>query len=162
MIAAKPEKPCDRGVFGAFYLLLKKEQNTRIRAASGLRFVPAALALCGFKAWALPASPASRAACRAKARSISPGAPFITAASQSAAVASRKPTHFATTSIAAKPVKPCDRGVFGAFYLLLKKEQTALCQGRCLAFQHFGGGCFWRVFIQCCTGRRRRFMPFGA
>ena len=28
LIAAKPEKPCDRGVSGAFYLLLKREQNT--------------------------------------------------------------------------------------------------------------------------------------
>ena len=42
MIAAKPEKPCDGGVFGALNSLLKREQNTRIRAASGLRFAPAA------------------------------------------------------------------------------------------------------------------------
>ena len=28
LIAAKPEKPCDGGVFGAFYLLLKSERNT--------------------------------------------------------------------------------------------------------------------------------------
>ena len=33
--------------------------------------------------------------------------------------------HFATDSIAAKPVKPCDGGVFRAFYLLLKKERRA-------------------------------------
>ena len=32
---------------------------------------------------------------------------------------------FATDSIAAKPVKPCDGGVFGAFCLLLKTEQSA-------------------------------------
>ena len=31
---------------------------------------------------------------------------------------------FATGLIAAKPVKPCDGGVFGAFYLLLKKERN--------------------------------------
>ena len=30
--------------------------------------------------------------------------------------------HFATGLIAAKPEKPCDGGVFGAFYLLSKKE----------------------------------------
>ena len=31
---------------------------------------------------------------------------------------------FATGLIAAKPVKPCDGAVFGAFYLLLKKERN--------------------------------------
>ena len=32
--------------------------------------------------------------------------------------------HFATSLIAAKPVKPCDGGVFGALNLLLKKESN--------------------------------------
>ena len=34
-----------------------------------------------------------------------------------------KPRFFAMGLIAAKPVKPCDGGVFRAFYLLLKKER---------------------------------------
>ena len=34
-------------------------------------------------------------------------------------------TDFATSLIAAKPVKPCDGGVFGAFYLLLIREQAS-------------------------------------
>ena len=33
---------------------------------------------------------------------------------------------FAPCLIAAKPVKPCDGGVFGAFYLLLKTERNTL------------------------------------
>ena len=41
-IAPKPEKPCDGGVFRALNSLPKREQNTRIRAAPSLRFVPAA------------------------------------------------------------------------------------------------------------------------
>ena len=69
-------------------------------------------------------SPASRAAGWARARSISPGAPFITAASQSAAAAHHKPAHFATTSIATKPEKPCDGGVFRALNSLPKREQN--------------------------------------
>ena len=32
---------------------------------------------------------------------------------------------FAPCLIAAKPVKPCDRGVFEAFYSLLKNERQA-------------------------------------
>ena len=40
---------------------------------------------------------------------------------------------FATALIAAKPVKPCDGGVFEAFYLLSKKECNAAGRGRCLA-----------------------------
>ena len=37
LIAAKPEKPCDGGVFGAFYSLLKKERNAASRALVWLR-----------------------------------------------------------------------------------------------------------------------------
>ena len=66
----------------------------------------------------------ARAAGWARARSISPGAPFITAASQSATAARRKPAHFATTSIAAKPEKPCDGGVFRGLNSLPKREQN--------------------------------------
>ena len=44
--------------------------------------------------------------------------------------------YFATGLIAAKPEKPCDGGVFRAFYLLLKKKQKrpalALLTGFCL------------------------------
>ena len=36
---------------------------------------------------------------------------------------------FATDLIAAKPVKPCDRAVFGAFYSLLKKERNMPSDG---------------------------------
>ena len=36
---------------------------------------------------------------------------------------------FATDLIAAKPVKPCDRAVFRAFYLLLKKERNMPSDG---------------------------------
>ena len=36
---------------------------------------------------------------------------------------------FAPALIAAKPQKPCDRGVFRAFYLLLKKESKTPCPG---------------------------------
>ena len=42
LIAAKPEKPCDRAVFGAFYLLLKKERK-RADTPALLRPVPSAL-----------------------------------------------------------------------------------------------------------------------
>ena len=38
LIAAKPVKPCDGGVFGALNLLLKKERNTPNRAAPRLCF----------------------------------------------------------------------------------------------------------------------------
>ena len=38
--------------------------------------------------------------------------------------------YFAIALIAAKPVKPCDGGVFGGLNLLLKKEQHAPGQGR--------------------------------
>ena len=57
---------------------------------------------------------------------------------------------FATALIAAKPVKPCDGGVFEAFYLLSKKEFNAAGRGRCLVggfapLSGFGAG-LGRVF----------------
>ena len=46
---------------------------------------------------------------------------------------------FAMGLIAAKPVKPCDGDVFGAFYLLSKKEQDAPGAGSVrLAFSEIG------------------------
>ena len=52
-----------------------------------------------------------------------------------APLARRKPAFPATTSIAAKPAKPCDRGVFGALNLLPKREREHAYPGRaCLAF----------------------------
>ena len=70
---------------------------------------------------------------------------------------------FAPGLIAAKPVKPCDRGVLGTFYLLPKKEQIA-------PLQPFPGPCFlhllrpqpdfdWaaaRPFMPGCAGRLGR------
>ena len=110
LIADKPQKPCDGGVFGAFYLLLKKERNEAGRAADGL-LAPKPGALLGGQS----AQPAATKAPR-KARPC-PGfccCPHPTVCAG-----------FATGLIAAKPVKPCDGGVFGAFYLLLKKERLA-------------------------------------
>ena len=76
LIAAKPEKPCDGGVFGAFYLLLKKEQCAcnpkaqKRRSACRLAFTarPSRFAFCdsafavsllrfGFRRSAAAASP---------------------------------------------------------------------------------------------------------
>ena len=49
-------------------------------------------------------------------------------------------------SIAAKPQKPCDGGVFRAFYLLLKKERSAPALPRlraCRTFSRPRPGCDW-------------------
>ena len=110
LIAAKPQKPCDGGVFGVFYLLLKKERNEAGRAADGLLSPKPGALLDGQSA-----QPTATKAPR-KARPC-PGfccCPHPTVCAG-----------FATGLIAAKPVKPCDGGVFGAFYLLLKKERLA-------------------------------------
>ena len=54
--------------------------------------------------------------------------------------ASRRFACFAIGLIAAKPVKPCDGGVFGALNLLLKKEQSAPAPiGVWLALSSLGG-----------------------
>ena len=184
LIAAKPEKPCDGGVFGVFYLLLKKERNEAGRAADGIFCTQT-----GRIAWR-PISPA----CRNQGPAQSPAMPRLlllpasdslrwfrygfdsrqapktvrwgrfrgllfapekrakrdwpgcgwASCDQTGRIAWRpicpprkaRPcpgfcccphpavcAGFATGLIAAKPVKPCDGGVFGAFYLLLKKER---------------------------------------
>ena len=114
LIAAKPQKPCDRGVFGAFYLLLKKERNMASWTLALLRmksFAPKPGALLDGQS----AQPAATKPPR-KARPC----PGFCCCPHPAVCAG-----FATGLIAAKPQKPCDGGVFGAFYLLLKKERLA-------------------------------------
>ena len=82
---------------------------------------------------------------------------------------------FATDSIAAKPVKPCDGGVFRAFYLLLKKQRRArnpkapprlrfgLCHsgaavGLPLLFGRAGfGSAALHPKAACCAGYKRFF-----
>ena len=114
LIAAKPRKPCDRGVFGALNSLSEKERNMASWTLALLRmesFAPKPGALLDGQS----AQPAATKAPR-KARPC-PGfccCPHPTVCAG-----------FATGLIAAKPVKPCDGGVFGAFYLLLKKERLA-------------------------------------
>ena len=45
---------------------------------------------------------------------------------------------FAPDLVAAKPVKPCDGGVFGALDLLLKMKQNAFCAKGCARFSPGG------------------------
>ena len=97
----------------------------RIRAAPALRFASAA------RLWAASGMSAARKpgfTGRLQGGGISPGVPCITTAQQPVSQpppARRKPAFFATTSIATKPVKPCDRGVLGALNLLPIQEQTS-------------------------------------
>ena len=122
LIAAKPEKPCDRGVFGAFYLLLFLQQSRRscaFRASRLTDFAARLQSLCFLEIW--PKRLTQRF------RRFFP-MPF----SAPQAIA-----YFAPVLIAAKPEKPCDGGVLGAFYLLLKTE-------RCMPASVF-----------CTTARRR-------
>ena len=58
-------------------------------------------------------------------RALHHGGPAAGFAAAARPFARRKPSFSATTSIATKPVKPCDGGVFGALNLLLKREQVA-------------------------------------
>ena len=148
LIAAKPVKPCDRAVFRAFYLLLKKERKMPsdgvwkgLLAAGGasralvwrrmgllrLKRAHRLGALLGRIAWALqadasfgkPTGPNRQAPNRPSRRNQAPPRPAFAAAHTSQAFAD-----FATGLIAAKPEKPCDGAVFGAFYLLLKRERN--------------------------------------
>ena len=67
LIAAKPQKPCDRGVFRAFYLLLKKESNTPCPGC--IRLAWALFAISSPGQLALPATLAAAAGRRsAKSR----------------------------------------------------------------------------------------------
>ena len=139
LIAAKSVKPCDGVVFGAFYSLLKKERSVASRTLVWLRMgflrlkrgiAWAHLLRC--IAWALqtgasfgqligpnrqsPSRPTRRSQAPPQARPR----PAFAAAHDPKAFAD-----FATGLIAAKPEKPCDGAVFGAFYSLLKKERNA-------------------------------------
>ena len=136
LIAAKPEKPCDGAVFGAFYSLLKKERNVPsggvrkgllAAGASCRACLACALALCtpnGRIAWIGNAAQSANSPNQAQptwrnqaARKDRPHPAFAAARTPQAYA------DFATGLIAAKPEKPCDGGVFGAFYSLLKKER---------------------------------------
>ena len=113
-IAAKPQKPCDGGVFRALNLLLKKE-----------RIAPALLRLRACRTFSRPRPGSGMAAermrwlrrgCRKTARRIA----RRVSALLSAPFPSPSPRLFsAPGSIAAKPQKPCDGGVFRALNLLL-------------------------------------------
>ena len=111
LIAAKPVKPCDGGVFGGFDLLLKKE-----RKASEPVPGRACVALCGQSVNSEPAFHPAASGFLQLFSWLSPQPPAPL----------RGIAGFAMDLIAAKPVKPCDGGVFGGFDLLLKKEQKAL------------------------------------
>ena len=120
LIAAKPVKSCDGGVFGAFYLLLKKEQNASNRA-------------CLAALWPLArksgASLAGSTIQRPKPPRQSQPSPCPTPCPAGVAPPAspkrpRKHRPFATSLIAAKPVKPCDGGVFGLLNWPSKKSET--------------------------------------
>ena len=130
LIAAKPEKPCDGAVFGAFYLLLKKERKRadtpalpftgpRLRAHGQPSIGPlpgfhGPAALADFGAAALRRGGQKTASFKASRQSLC----------RCLSAFFPRPS-FAPGLRAAKPEKPCDGGVFGAFYLLLKKERNA-------------------------------------
>ena len=125
LIAAKPQKPCDGGVFGAFCPLLKKEwkrADTPAPPFTGPRLrahgQPSIGPLPGFHGPDAVAD-LGAAARRPKDRKLQ-GKSLCRCLS-----ASFPRPSFAPGLIAAKPEKPCDGGVFGAFYLLLKKERNA-------------------------------------
>ena len=91
LIAAKPVKPCDGGVFGAVFLLLKKEHKERNPKRRSRRYLAANV--CSL--------------------------PFVRAAwlrfGGTVAHKARKPCggpEFAIGLIAAKSLKPCDRAFF--------------------------------------------------
>ena len=125
LIAAKPGKPCDGGVFGAFCPLLKKEwkrADTPAPPFTGPRLrahgQPSIGPLPGFHGPDAVAD-LGAAARRPKDRKLQ-GKSLCRCLS-----ASFPHPSFAPGLIAAKPEKPCDGGVFRAFYLLLKKERNA-------------------------------------
>ena len=109
LIAARPVKPCDRGVFRALNLLRKKERQARNPQAAqrGLAGRCLSAAVSGFDFAAR--LPKSRKPC---------GGPQC--------------VFLATGLIAARPVKPCDGGVLGALNSLLKMKRNApgLAQNR--------------------------------
>ena len=133
LIAAKPVKPCDGGVFGALDWLPKKERKRAHPGRARLAFCVRRPALSGVRH-----KPARKLGFMGRLQGgISPGAPCITAGKQPVSQlppTRHKPAFFATTSIATKPVKPCDGGVFGALNSLLKRERKRAHPGRvCLA-----------------------------
>ena len=156
LIAAKPVKPCDRGVFWALDLLLKRDRK---HTHSGR----VCLALC-------VRCLASGHECRSQpgftgrlqgGRGILSSALFIAAACQPVFAAARcKPSFFAVTSIADKPVKPCGRGVFlrGLEFALFRGVKRGAARGQTLKpipqarFQRF-----CRNLLAQCYARR-----FGA
>ena len=105
MIAAKPLKPCDGGVF------------------RGLFFAPVSGAAVPLRAVDAPV--AGQGKCCGP---VSESAGQTSGAWASAAFRSRlhagNHRRFATSLIAAKPLKPCDGGVFGALNLLLISERA--------------------------------------
>mgnify|MGYP000861260608 CR=1 FL=1 len=116
LIASKPVKPCDRGVFRALNLLSKTEQNAarpgqsggvlRCRSGAG-KLLRAYLQTHGAgsgiwrEGWAL-------AEVAKRVLKTAPGTFAV----------------FAPDLIAAKPVKPCDGGVFRGLNLLLLLQQN--------------------------------------
>ena len=111
LIAAKPVKPCDGGVLGALNLLLKKR-------AAGAKSKAAQRALAGRCCWLAAACPACPRSPALAWRRSSPKAATATAGRNTLFNA----LFLAPALIAPRPVKPCDRGVFEALNLLLKKE----------------------------------------
>ena len=127
LIAAKPGKPCDGGVFRAFCPLLKKEwkradspappfTGPRLRAHGQ----PSIGSLPGFHGPDAVAD-LGAAARRPKDRKLQGKSPVALPVSFRIFSA----LFIAPGLIATKPEKPCDRAVFGAFYSLLKKERNA-------------------------------------
>ena len=98
LIAAKPVKPCDGGVFGALDLLLKTERN--VAGAGGVGI--------GSGEWAGPVDAFAPCGQTPQAGSWTGCQPVSTAACVAQSL-----VDFAPALIAAKPVKPCDGGVFG-------------------------------------------------
>ena len=115
-IAAKPVKPCDRGVSGVLNWRLKTEQNTP-------GFEQAAPLRRDLR------SPRLHHALRRNLNRRSKREQRLAASCSCRCLRPKAIADFAIDLIAAKPVKPCDGGVFGAFYLLSKREWKAAPTG---------------------------------
>ena len=124
LIAAKSLKPCDRGVFGGLKFAPENGAAPGLRAASGWRL------RAGFWFSALEFSVWLRLRTLTQASRLPHALP-------PAARACGAAFPFAPDLIAAKPLKPCDRGVFGGLKFAPENGAEGAYRGR--AAQRFCG-----------------------
>ena len=144
LIAAKPQKPCDGGVFWVLNLPSKKVKGTKAgldwAGRDGLLAVAVAGAVAVVVVVVVVVAVVGAGAGAGRGRDKTSLAPRPQATSERISrqrqtrcnlpvgwfvAVSRTPNpspDFATALIAAKPLKPCDGGVFWASNLLSKKE----------------------------------------